>query len=383
LCRFSRNKEHAQSAIRPAVCDADVPPACHVYSGCCDPLAVGIGANTALFAFIDAMFLRQIPAANADELVVFGWRSGPSRAAFAPVRGGASYVSSRNRGEGVITTRLAARFPSDLPQRFLRENKTLADIAAFANVDLDATIDGSAEEITAQLVSGSYFRTVGVRPAAGRLIANDDDAAPAAPVAVISHGFWHRKLAADPSAIGKTVVLNGTLTATIVGVMPPDFHIGNGLLPDLTVLLAFEPQLARGLTAPENWGIGIVGRVKPGVTLEQVRGSLQGLFRGVALNDKPNTAQADLPTLEVMSAGRGFTGDSGFQQMSPGRTAQRFAFLAVMAGVFVILLLIVSLNIANLKVWRAGSAVIRSAGDSGRARIRTHRPLRLSAWSVT
>jgi hypothetical protein len=73
-------------------------------------LAVGIGANTALFAYIDAMFLRKIPAANADELVVFGWRSGPSPAAFAPVRGGASYVSSRSRGEGIITTRLASRF---------------------------------------------------------------------------------------------------------------------------------------------------------------------------------------------------------------------------------------------------------------------------------
>src|SRR5262245_17624371 len=87
-------------------------------------LAVGIGANTALFAFVDAMFLRKIPIANADDLVVFGWQSGPSPAAFSP-HGGVSSVISRASGAEVITTRYGARFPSSLIASFQSEGKSL------------------------------------------------------------------------------------------------------------------------------------------------------------------------------------------------------------------------------------------------------------------
>src|SRR5262245_10732589 len=115
-------------------------------------LAVGIGANTALFAFVDAIFLRKIPVGNADELVVFGWQSGPSPAAFSPVRGGVSSVITRDRGEGAtIATRFGARFPSVLVERFRNEIKSLADVAAFAGADIDVSIDGAGDEITAQL----------------------------------------------------------------------------------------------------------------------------------------------------------------------------------------------------------------------------------------
>jgi predicted permease len=194
-----------------------------------------------------------------------------------------------------------------------------------------------------------------VKPAAGRLIVDEDDAPAAAPAAVISHGFWRRKLGTDPSAIGATVILNGTLAATIVGVTPPDFNAGNGVLPDFTLPLAFEPQLARGLTAPGNWGVGIVGRLKPGVTLEQVRGSVQGLFRELPWQRNPTRLKSTCLYWDVMSAGRGFTADVVFQHLSPGRTARRLALLTVLGGVFLILLLIVSLNIANLLIARAGA----------------------------
>jgi hypothetical protein len=158
-------------------------------------LAVGIGANTAVFSFVDAMFLRKLPVANAVDLVVFGWQSGPSPAAFSPARGGVSSVSTTGRGEDAITTRSGSRFPLVLVERFRSEGKSLADVAGFANADVDATIDGSGDEVTADLVSGNYFQTLGVAAVIGRLIVADDDAASAAPVAVISHGFWRRRFA--------------------------------------------------------------------------------------------------------------------------------------------------------------------------------------------
>jgi len=318
-------------------------------------LAVGIGANTALFGFVDAMFLRSIPVGNADDLVVFGWQSGPSPAAFSPARGGVSSVSTRGTGDGAVTTRFGARFPSALVANFRTEGKSLADVAAFAMADIDVSIDGSGDEITAQLISGNYFRTLGVSPAVGRLVVPEDDAASAAPVAVISHGLWRRRFAEDRAAIGKTVTLSGALQATIIGVTPPEFHIGRGVVPDFSIPLAFEPQLARGLLAQENWGLGIVGRVRPGVTVEQVDGNLQGVFRGYALNEKSNTAEADLPRLEVISARQGFTTQVVAESFSRAQMLNRFASLAVLTGVFLVLLLIVCMNVANMLIARAST----------------------------
>jgi hypothetical protein len=97
------------------------------------------------------------------------------------------------------------------------------------------------------------------------------------------------------------------LRATIIGVTPPEFNVGRGAVPDFSIPLAFEPQLAPGLLAPQNWGVNIIGRMPPGITVDQIRGNLQGVFLGQALDEKPNTAQADQPWLAVISASQGFT----------------------------------------------------------------------------
>src|SRR5262249_18982684 len=122
-----------------------------------------------------------------------------------------------------------------------------------------------------------------------------------------------------------------------------------------TIPLAFEPQLARGLTAPENWGLEIVGLVRPGVTIEQVHGNLQGVFRDYSLGEKPNTEEVDLPKLAAIPGSRGFTTDVVSQYFSREQMLNRYAFLAVIAGVFLVLLLIVSLNVANLLIARGST----------------------------
>jgi len=312
-------------------------------------LALGIGANTAMYSAVDAFFLRNLPVRNPDELAVFGWRSGPTHEPFSPGRGGLFSRSTRS----AVTTNLGSRFSSDLVTRFRTPAESLQEVAAFASADVDATIDGYGEEITTQLVSGNFFPTLGVSSAAGRMIAPSDDTASAEPVVVISRGFWQRKFAQDPSAVGKRVVLNGILTATIVGVTPQDFHMGRGIVPDFFVPLAFEPQLASGLLAPENWGLGIVARMKPGVGVEQVRGNLQGLFQAFALEVAPNTLPPDLPSLEVLSAAQGFSRDVVSDLMRLDVT--KYQLVIILSGASTLLLLIVGLNVANLLIARGAT----------------------------
>ena len=157
-------------------------------------LALGIGANTAMYSAVDALFFRKIPVRNPDELAVFGWRSGPSHDPFSPRSGGIFSRNTSGRGDGAVTTNLASRFSWDLVTRFRAQGESLSEIAAFANVDVDAAIDGSGEEITTQLISGNFFQMLGVAPVAGRMITPADDASSSEAVAVISRGFWQPAL---------------------------------------------------------------------------------------------------------------------------------------------------------------------------------------------
>jgi hypothetical protein len=137
----------------------------------------------------------------------------------------------------------------------------------------------------------------------GRTIGAADDMASAEPVVVISDGFWSRRFSRDPSALGKRVLLNGVLSAAIVGVTPTDFHTGRGIAPDFSIPLSSENQLAGGLLAPQNWELELVGRMNTGVGLPQVQDSLQGVLQAIALDEAPNTAPADMPQLKLNSGG--------------------------------------------------------------------------------
>jgi len=316
-------------------------------------LALGIGANTAMYSAVDALFMRKLPVRNPDELAVFAWQSGPTHEAFSPRSGGLFSRSTRGNNESAVITNLGSRFSSDLVARFRMQGASLSDVAAFATADVDATIDGYSEEITSQLVSGNFFQTLGMSPVAGRMMTPADDAPSSDPVVVISRGFWQRKFAQDPSAIGKQVVLNGSLIATIVGVTPPSFHIGRGVVPDFFIPMTFEPQLADGLLAPENWGLGVVARMKPEAGIEQVRGNLQGLFQAYALEEAPNTKPADLPILRVLSAAQGFSSETVSDALRINVT--KYQLIIILSGASTILLLIVGLNVANLLIARGAT----------------------------
>jgi len=317
-------------------------------------LALGIGANTALFTGINGLLLRTVPVPNPDSLVRLAWagKNDMQRSS-----SGYGYTAKNAAGEDVQET---ISYPAY--RALVAANQTLIDIAAGAPAgDASVIYDGKAEFATAYLASGNYFEVLGIHAQLGRTLnaADDNDAAP--PVAVISDAYWRKRFGADPNVPGKTVTL-GALTAVIVGVTPPGFTGIQNLTnpaPDLTMPLAMDREISGPrLQDGANWWLQSFGRLKPGVIAEQVRGNLEGTFQGVALEgwtsyfealsseDKGravNQNRTAIPHLEVASAARGI--------YQVGVSDKRsVTILSVVVG---LLLVIVCANVANLLLSRA------------------------------
>src|SRR5258708_26408364 len=157
-------------------------------------IALGVGANTAIFSLMDAVLLRQLPVQNPKELV------------FLEVSGSAGASGSP---------------PYPCFTRLRKETDSFAGIAAVSSDELRLEIDGKPEQVMGQVASGNYFEVLGVRPALGRLMDTEDEKLNP-PVVVISDRYWRRRFASDPAAIGKTISFHGQ-AFTIAGVTPPDF----------------------------------------------------------------------------------------------------------------------------------------------------------------
>jgi predicted permease len=237
-------------------------------------LALGIGANTAIFSLIDAVMWRMLPVKDPEALLVVG--------------NGASYQQ----------------------YRAMRDHNQAADLAAYAPVRLNVSVDGSLEPTAeGQLVSGTYFALLGVNPVAGRAIGVEDDRVPRGhPVAMISHSYWRRRFGLARSTIGTTISLSG-VPFTIIGVTPPEFFgVEVGSAPDIFVPLMMQPivmpameNLLENPIVYSTW-LRTLGRLKPGVHSQQASASLTALyrqelprgfkFRGFTLEDKVDLTPA-------------------------------------------------------------------------------------------
>ncbi|HKQ73889.1 MAG TPA: ABC transporter permease [Blastocatellia bacterium] len=226
-------------------------------------LALGIGANTALFSVVDAVLLRTLPVKEPERLVLFEWQAG-SAFRTSGMRG-----SFRSPGGGM---RGASIFRYDIIEKMRQArasatNDPLSDFFAFAPIfGLTAVANEQAEGIGGQFVSGGYYTGLGVQPILGRVITDADDNAAAPPVVVLSHHYWQERFGANPNAIGQQIKLNQT-PFTIIGVTPPAFtgamQVDNR--PAVTVPLAFEPLLLgerSGMARagrPDVWWINLMG----------------------------------------------------------------------------------------------------------------------------
>jgi MacB-like periplasmic core domain len=188
-------------------------------------LALGIGANTAIFSLMDAVLFKMLPVKNPEQL-------------FFLERGGAS----RNREEG-------SRFSYAFFEQLRAQRETLAGVCAFDGSNrISVAVDGQVEVAHPQVVSGSFFVVLGVNAMLGRVLTDDDDKIPGGhPVLVISYNYWQRRFTRDPAIVGKSVVVNGH-PYTIIGVTPPDFFgVTVGESPDIWVANGAEAGIEAGL----------------------------------------------------------------------------------------------------------------------------------------
>ncbi len=304
-------------------------------------LAIGIGANTALFTLADAIFLRPLPEVHSDDRLVW-------IAPYNVAAGHAVYLS----------------YPDFVDYR--DSSGVFAQATAFARADLSISIGEKPERVLGAVVSGNYFSILGVRMAKGRGFTSDEDR-PSDPhaVAVISHRLWQERLGGDDGVIGTSLVVNGS-KFTIVGVTPERF---NGAEHEerlaVWVPTAMQPQampeFPKMLTERNSWWLRAIGQLKPGVSVERARAAVATIAARIAKSDSAEhggiSAGAELVT--------------GGLSPNTGRDVVPIAFLA--AGATGLILLICCANVSNMLLARSVSRrreiAVRLSLGAGRRRI--------------
>jgi predicted permease len=327
-------------------------------------LALGIGANTAIFSLIDAALLRKLPVSDPQNLLLLRWNS----------RSELHHLSMSSYGDCESEKNAAGFSGCSFSEPFFRDLQSppsiFSDVAAFgAGGGYGLTGNGQATEIeNAEFVSGDYFQTLGIHPENGRLIGSSDDAASSAPVLVLSYAYWTSAFAASPSAIGKTIYLN-RVPFVIIGVAPPAFDaLSPGRAIQAWMPLSAQRQVDLPWDNRENnanyFRLVIVGRLQPTVSPAQAQTALSTHF----LNDlvhsaKPMSKPEDNPSVSLIPAQVGLTGDTA-------EIATPIYVLMLAVGV---VLLIACANVAGLLLARAATRqkemAVRYALGAGSLRI--------------
>lgn len=223
-------------------------------------LAVGIGANTAIFSLVDKLLVRSLPVRQAEQLVL---------------------LSAESVNPRFLNTIFS--WPDFVDYR--EQNQVLSGLTALNQIEGKLGMGAEAEKVRIEMVSGNYFDVLGVRVAQGRAFSAEEDKTPGAhPVAVLSYGLWRRRFGADASLIGKTVVLNDD-HYTVIGIAPKGFTGLKLEFPtEVWVPLMMRPQLMPGTVSLQErrmaW-LTLIGRLKPGVTWSQAEAHLDLLARQI------------------------------------------------------------------------------------------------------
>src|ERR1044071_646594 len=316
-------------------------------------LALGIGANAAIFSLLDQVLIQSLPVAHPDQLVV---------------------LSTYDPKEGPGTD---SAFSYLMYQDLRDRNSAFSGVIARGGTQMNVTYGDRTERVNGELVSGNFFEVLGVRPWAGRFFTQDDDRTPSAhPVAVLSYSFWERRFNKHPNIIDKTILVNET-PLTVLGIAPPGFYgldLSNN--PDVRVPLmmtpVFNPLPPTRLTSRRHQWLSVMARRKADITPEQAQASLAVTYQQIRQMeaDQLSASIAEFNRDRFLS-GRiaAVPGDQGLRHLQ----AELKTSLLLLFGATCAVLLILCANLANLMLARATvraqETAVRLALGAGRLRL--------------
>jgi predicted permease len=316
-------------------------------------LALGIGANAAIFSLMDRVLLQSLPVANPDQLVV---------------------LSGYDPKDG---PEISGSFSYPMYQDLRDKNDVFSGVIVRGGTQMNVSYGDQTERVRGELVSGNFFEVLGVRPWAGRLFTQDDDRMPGAhPVAVLSYSYWESRFGKDPGLIGKTILVNEH-TLTVIGVTPPGFYgINLSDNPDVRVTMmmtpVFNPLPPTRLQSRRHQWLTIMARRKAEVNQQQAQASMDVLYRQIRESEAQQLPASVSPAdrEEFLAQRIAVTpGEQGLRHLQ----VEMKTSLLLLFGATCAVLLILCANLANLMMARATvraqETAVRLALGAGRMRL--------------